>query len=238
VLPNRRPTQLQRSSSASESTQAFRHQQNLRPGPGPSKGDLYEATCSPPQRLGSAVHVAFLAPTPAHAGVDECSGLGTAWLPYPFSVPPNWRTSTFNFIINDAVCASGATTITAFGPVSGACFSSSGVGVATVPHPHAFPRDHKAAATRSHTTAAPVRQTRTRSTRSTAARSTEAFLVRQEGAAPAAPSSRPVSTTTNAVLSLVTAVTRSHKLLYTFATLTGEVPRSILLRVAPDAFHE
>jgi len=88
--------------------------------------------------------VGFLAPAPAHAGIDECTGLGTATLGAPgFSVPPNWRYTTFSFTLNGAVCASGATTVRATGTVNGACGSSSGQGVATVDHPHVAPQDHK-----------------------------------------------------------------------------------------------
>jgi len=89
--------------------------------------------------------VGFLAPAPAHAGTDVCAGLGVAVIGSTgLSTPPNWRTVTFSFSLNGAVCVpSGSTTVTANGTVSGACGSSSGAGVATVSHPHAFPQDHK-----------------------------------------------------------------------------------------------
>ena len=87
--------------------------------------------------------VGFFAPSPAHAAVDSCAGLGTATLGSGFSVPPNWRTTTFAFSLTGATCASGATTVTTTGgTVSGACGSSSGKGTATVGSPHATSQNH------------------------------------------------------------------------------------------------
>ena len=88
--------------------------------------------------------VGVLVPAPADAAVDECTSSGTLTLGgLGFAIPTTWRTTTFSLTINGASCVSCATTITATGTVSGACFSSSGAGVATVFNPHQTPQDHK-----------------------------------------------------------------------------------------------
>lgn len=83
-----------------------------------------------------------VAPTPAYAGVDECTGTGTMVLPVGFGIPPAPPVTTNFHLDLTGACTSGATTMTANGTITGHCGAYSGYGTASVNSPHAAPQGH------------------------------------------------------------------------------------------------